>query len=365
MKIAVITPVFALAGVPLAQVRLARAIAARGHSVDLIVGHVVEGCEFSAPQGLNSIIINKQNVRGMLIPLVSYFKRKQPAIVFSAEDHLTIIVLMAALISGSKAKISGSSRILPTDRLAYSDRPFSKGWILKYSMKLVMHRASILSCVSEDMVKHYKKIFPNGKHLCIYNIIKDAQSLQRSIAPIDHKWFNDNSTPIVVAAGTLTKRKGFGILIEAISLVKKTRRVRLILLGEGYLRSELEASIITLGLAEDVDMPGNVANPLAFFSRSNIIALSSYAEGLPNVLVEGMMCGCTPVATDCPTGPREVLRDGKYGYLVPIGDSKAMAKAICYALDKPIPKAMLNEAVAAFEESCVVDRHFQLLGFRP
>jgi glycosyltransferase involved in cell wall biosynthesis len=362
MKIAVITPVFALAGVPLAQIRFARAIASRGHTVELIIGRVLDDDSFTPPEGINTIILDRPNVRSLLLPLKTYLQQQQPDLVFSAEDHLTVIVLLAALISGSPAKISGSSRILPTDRLAYSNAPFTKGWVFKQVMRLVMKRATMLTCVSRDMVRHYKALYPNGPHQCIYNIIKDSTSLQRSIEIVHHPWLGDQSIPVVVTAGTLTKRKGFGVLIKAFAQARLNRKVRLILLGEGYLRSELESEVQRLGLSEDVDMPGNVTNPLAYFSRSRVIVLSSYAEGLPNVLVEGMMCGCTPVATDCPTGPREVLGDGKYGYLVPMGDPKAMGEAILQAIDHPIPKILLDEAVAPFEEARVIARHFQLLG---
>ena len=90
--------------------------------------------------------------------------------------------------------------------------------------------------------------------------------------------------------------------------------------------------------------------------------LSSHVEGLPNVLVEAMMCGCTPVSTDCPTGPRELLQEGKYGYLVPMRNPVAMAYGIEKALDNPIPKNLLDEAVQPFEESAVLKRHFEILG---
>jgi glycosyltransferase involved in cell wall biosynthesis len=83
---------------------------------------------------------------------------------------------------------------------------------------------------------------------------------------------------------------------------------------------------------------------------------------MPNALVEAMMCSCTPVATDCPTGPRELLQDGKYGYLVAVGDPVAIAAGIEKALDRPIPKELLAEAVLPFEERTVIARHFALLG---
>jgi glycosyltransferase involved in cell wall biosynthesis len=101
---------------------------------------------------------------------------------------------------------------------------------------------------------------------------------------------------------------------------------------------------------------------LKYFARSDIFILSSYAEGLPNVLVEAMMCGCTPVATDCRTGPSEVIDNNRFGYLVPVGDHVAMAKAIEAAIEKPIPKEMLAEAIRSFTPDAVIARHFSILG---
>ena len=89
--------------------------------------------------------------------------------------------------------------------------------------------------------------------------------------------------------------------------------------------------------------------------------LSSYSEGLPNVLVEAMMCGCTPVSTDCPTGPREVLQNGKYGYLVPMHDPRAMAIAIIKALEHPIAPEHLTEGVKSFTEDEVFRRYQKAL----
>ena len=90
--------------------------------------------------------------------------------------------------------------------------------------------------------------------------------------------------------------------------------------------------------------------------------MSSYVEGLPNVLVEAMMCGCTPVSTDCPTGPREVLQNEKYGYLVPMHDPKAMAEGIKKALENPIPPERLAEGVHDFIEDEVFSQYEKVLG---
>jgi glycosyltransferase involved in cell wall biosynthesis len=116
-------------------------------------------------------------------------------------------------------------------------------------------------------------------------------------------------------------------------------------------------------LQQSIDLLGYVTNPYKYFARSNIFVLSSRVEGLPNVLVEAMMCGCTPVSTNCPTGPREVLSDGKYGYLVPVDDPVSLAESIAYALNNPIQKTDLYNAIIPFREDEVINKHFRILGF--
>lgn len=360
MKIAVVTPVYALSGVPLAQVRLARSIAARGHAVDLIIGRILEGYVFTPPEGVNSIVLNLPNVRSMFWPMVQYLRGSNLDVLFSAEDHLNTIVLAAAVLSGSRLKISCSSRVTPFD--TYSNRLFSKRWALKICAKAVMRRANVLTCVSKDMVKQYQSVFKDPPHVCVYNIVSDGASLARILEEVDHPWFLPNDVPVVVAAGSLAPWKGFADLIDAIALVRSQRAVRLLILGDGPLRLDLQQRISAHGLDNAVQLLGFVENPLKYFARASVFALSSHVEGLPNVLVEAMMCGCTPVATDCPTGPREVLEDGRYGYLVKPRDSLSIAEGILRALDGPIPLDQLAAAVQPFEEDIVISRHLQLLG---
>lgn len=360
MKIAVITPLFALSGVPLAQVRFARALKARGNKVDLIIGHIPSQYIFEEPENLKIIILNEKKVRGMLWHLICYFINEKPDLVFSAEDHLNIIVLIAAWLTCSKAKISCSSRVTPFD--TYSNKPLSKGWVLKQLAKFVMHRADALTCVSKDMVLQYQQVFQNPPHICIYNIIDDSFSRSRINENVSHTWFTENNTPILVAAGRLAPWKGFLNLIKAMSLLKGKTNARLLILGDGPQRKELQASIDSYGLQETVELVGYVNNPLKYFARSNVFILSSRLEGLPNVLVEAMMCGCTPVSTNCPTGPREVLADGKYGYLVPVDDPVKLADAIVIALNSPVAKQVLDEAIIPFKENEVINNHFRVLG---
>jgi glycosyltransferase involved in cell wall biosynthesis len=360
MKICVVTPLFAIAGVPLAQLRFARALAGNGHKVDLVIGRIDYQYQLPDVFGVNVIKLNQPNVRGMLLPLMRYLRSAKPDVVFSAEDHLNSIVLLAAIASGSKAKISGSSRVTPFD--TYSNVPFTKRWMLKQLVRAVTWRADALTCVSKDMVGQYRRVFDSPPHVCVYNIVDDKLSRLRMMEQVEHEWLLCKAGPVLVAAGRLAPWKGFADLIRAMKELSGRWQARLLILGDGPLRAELEALIIELGLSDVVQLLGYVENPLKFFVRADVFVLSSHVEGLPNVLVEAMMCGCTPVSTDCPTGPREVLQSGKFGYLVPMRDPVAMAAGIEMALQSPIPKELLAQAVRPFEEGAVLARHFHVLG---
>jgi glycosyltransferase involved in cell wall biosynthesis len=360
MKIGIVTPRFAIAGVPLAQIRFARAFARRGYEVTLVVGYVEPSFQFPDLSEVTVRILGIPRVRSMLWPLMHYLLTEKPDIVFSAEDHLNTLLLIAAMLVGSKAKISGSSRVTPYD--TYSNVPFTKRWVLKHLTRTVMWRADALTCVSKEMVAQYQHVFVAPLHVCVYNIVDDALSRARLQEPVDHPWLVNKSTPVMVAAGRLAPWKGFADLIEATALLVSKRQIRLLILGDGPLRIELQTLIDARGLRDVVQLVGYVENPLRYFARADVFVLSSYVEGLPNVLVEAMMCGCTPVSTDCPTGPREVLQGGRYGYLVKVGDHVGMADGIGRALDFPIAKELLDAAVQPFEESTVLRRHFEVLG---
>ncbi len=361
LRIAIVTPRYALSGVPLAQHRLAAALADAGHHVDLIVGRCDPDLQVPPIAGGTIRILGCRRTRGMLFPIWRYLRVARPDILFSAEDHLNGFVLAAAILARSPARISCSSRVTPFD--TYSDTPFTKRWVLKWFMRLVGWRADALTCVSRDMVAQYRQVFPGTRHVCVYNIAGGPDAQARMAEPLDDDWFATASPPLIVAAGSLAPWKGFADLIDAVALLLRSgREARLVILGDGPLRAQLETRIADAGLVASVRLAGRVDNPLKYFARAQAFALSSHVEGLPNVLVEAMLCGCTPVATDCPTGPREVLQDGRFGYLCPVGDPPALAEALAAALDRPIPPEALAEAIKPFEQRAVLDHHFSLLG---
>jgi len=224
-----------------------------------------------------------------------------------------------------------------------------------------MYRADVFSCVSKDMVLQYKKIFKSSKHVPIYNIIEDSDSELKINESLDEEWLVNKKNPVIIAAGMLEPWKGFEDLIYAFKKLLNHTKAKLIILGEGSLRNNLEKQINNLEINEHVKLKGSVENPLKYFSRSDVFALSSHVEGMPNVLIEAMMAGCTPVSTCCDTGPREILSSGKYGYLVPVNNPEALSIGLLKAINNPISKKILNEVVVAFKEKNVINEHFKQL----
>ena len=190
----------------------------------------------------------------------------------------------------------------------------------------------------------------------------------RLAEPIHHPWLQPGQVPVMLGVGRLVPQKGFLDLVRAFALVRRERPARLIILGEGpdaaataKRRHELGALASALGVTDDLDLPGYVANPFPWMARAAVFVLASSHEGFGNVVAEALAAGCPVVSTDCPSGPREILQDGRWGRLVPVGDHAAMADAIAATLDDPPDRAGLRRRAAAFSVGAAVDRYEALL----
>lgn len=195
----------------------------------------------------------------------------------------------------------------------------------------------------------------------IYNPAGDVRKARRYATEVpNHPWFNDDGPPIVLSAGRLEKEKDFGTLIDAFSLMQQVKfSYRLVVLGEGRMRSQLESRVAALGLRDRVSLPGFVENPFAYMARAAIFVLSSRHEAFGNVLVEAMACGCPTVSTNCPGGPSEILEDPDL--LAPVGDPEALAKVMLRTLARPVDRAALRAKAARFSVSRTVDGYEKLI----
>ena len=175
----------------------------------------------------------------------------------------------------------------------------------------------------------------------------------------DHPWFGDGGPPIILGAGNLKPQKDFSTLIEAFHRVRGERPCRLLILGEGQLRYELESQVQALGLEGHVSLPGWTENPFAYMARAALFVLSSRFEGFGNVLVEALACGCPAVSTDCQAGPAEILEDPEL--LAPVGDREVLAQVMQRALARPADEEALRAKAARFSIDRAVDKYEKLI----
>jgi len=232
-------------------------------------------------------------------------------------------------------------------------------------LRLVPHlypRADAIIAISNG-VAHDLAAFARLPPSRIRTIYNPACPTERELlGPLaNHRWLGPGKDrPVVVAAGRLTGVKDFHSAIRAFALLRSKRPVRLIILGQGPLKSDLAALAGSLGCAADVDLAGFHPEPCAVMRGCDLFLLSSLSEGFGNVLVEALACGLRIVSTDCPGGPGEILDHGTYGRLVPVGDPAAMAAAMLAALDEPASPLARRRAVA-FSQRTIAAQHLQAI----
>jgi glycosyltransferase involved in cell wall biosynthesis len=218
-------------------------------------------------------------------------------------------------------------------------------------------RADGIITVSEglktDLVENYK--FPPELMKVIYNPLVKREDQQLAQEPVAHPWFQDGVNNIILGVGRLENQKNWPLLISAFARFVEKYDARLVILGEGKNRAELEKQIVDLKLEDKVQLPGFVSNPYAYFARCRYLALSSDWEGFGNVLVEAMSVGTPVISTDCPSGPSEILQNGKWGELVPPGDEEQLLRGLEKTWLNPLDKKLLQSRAQDF----TVDRQVQ------
>ncbi|MFU8779115.1 MAG: glycosyltransferase, partial [Roseovarius sp.] len=227
-------------------------------------------------------------------------------------------------------------------------------------------RADGIIAVSDgiaDDLRSYLSL-PHDRVTVINNPALTQEVLARSEQPADHHWLDNPATAreTIISVGRLDRQKDFPTLIRAFAQLREAEpALRLVIVGEGRERANLESLVQTLGLTDCVDLPGFRTNPWAFMRRAALFVSSSAWEGFGNVHVEALGCGCPVVSTDSPSGPADILEQGRIGPLVPIGDIAALTQAMRATLDNPLPKETLKARAMDFHIDSVIKRYCALM----
>jgi glycosyltransferase involved in cell wall biosynthesis len=302
--------------------------------------------------------LKARRVLASLPGLVRYLRRNRPAALISSLSHANVVATIAWRLSGSRARL-----LLREDNSLRAERPKgAKAEALWQMTRWAYRRADMVIGVSNGMALDIVAMTGrSGRAMFIPNPVDLARLESERTAPIDHPFLAGGDVPVVVGMGRLTGQKDFPTLLRAVTLLRAERRCRLLILGEGEERAALLELAASLGFGNDVSLPGFVARPAAYLARASVFVLSSAWEGFGNVVVEALGCGTPVVSTDCNVGPAEILEDGKWGRLVPVGDARAMADAIAATLDDPHPPDGTVRA-ADYAVDSIVDRYLGALG---
>ena len=361
-RIALFSPSLAGGGAERVMVNLAREFVRRGLLVDLVLAKAEGAYLAQVPSGARVVDLGARRVATAIPGLARYLRRERPVVLLSAQDHANLAALLARRFGQVSTRLVASVQVNLSRAWENSsdarDRP----------MRMLINRIypwadgiiAVSQGVAEDLCRHVPAI--RGRLVVIYNPVVEPNLYALAEAPLTNLWFSPNEPPVILGVGRLVAQKDFPTLIQAFARVRATREARLVILGEGQDRQKLESLIRELGLAADILLPGFVDNPMAYFARAAVFALSSIFEGFGNVLVEAMAVGTPVVSTDCPSGPAEIIDNGRYGRLVPVGDGKALASAIGATLDGPNDTEAITRRAGHFSLEKIADQYLDVLG---
>jgi len=358
-RLAILLPGLYDGGAERILLNLAEGIAARGFPVDLVLARAEGPYMAEIPASVRVIDLKAPRVLMCLPALIRYLRTERPTALLSAL-YVNIIALWAKRITGFPQRLVLSEHNTLTSvssgekDLRWKLYPELARWFYPWADGIV----AVSKGVASDL-ELAARLSP-GRIQVIYNPIVTPDLQKKSQTILEHPWFGKGESPVVLGVGRLTAQKAFSVLIEAFAQVRKSQPVRLLILGEGEERPMLEAQIRKLGLEQDVDLPGFVANPYPYMAHAALFVLSSRWEGLPTVLVEAMSLRIPVIATDCPSGPREILGDSQYGQLVPVDDPIALAQAIKSLLANHVV-CPLAESWKPFELDFVTDQYMNIL----
>jgi glycosyltransferase involved in cell wall biosynthesis len=332
---------------------LARELRFSGLTVTLVLHRARGELLDQIPVGIRVVDLHSRRTLHDIPLLARWLCRERPDILLANVDHNNIAALLAKALSGGRTRL-----VICQHNTLSADFFGREAWtyrLVPAADRLLSPFAAGVVAVSEGIAKDLvaNAGMPGRKVVKIPNAVVGPEFADKAAEPVSHPWLDRRGPPVFVTAGRLVAQKDHATLLRAFALHLEQGPARLIILGSGPLRAELDALCRELGISEVVDFVGFRDNPLPWFRRADAFVLSSRSEGFGNVLVEAMACGTPAIATNCPYGPAEILENGKYGLLVPPENPHALAKAMggVALLRARWPCDVLQERAAAFSHS--------------
>jgi glycosyltransferase involved in cell wall biosynthesis len=352
-------------GVGKMRVHLINEFARRGVGVDLLLADRDSPYLDRVAGDIRIVDVGTSNAITGVPPLAYYLWRAQPRVLLTQRVRVNVLGLRACALARSAAHSFLTVNTNMTRELeALPPRKRARHLALMRSYFPRNHGVIAVSRgVADDLAGLLG--WPPQRIEVAPNPTITPEVLALAETPLEHSWFAAGAPPVILGMGRLEPQKDFPTLLRAFALVRRGQAARLIILGEGKQRAALEQLAADLGIAADVQLPGFMPNPYHYLQRARLFVLSSAWEGSPNSLTEALALGTPLASTDCPSGPREILEDGRHGPLVPVGDVDALAAAMARTLAHPPSREQLQAAAQRYTLARSATRYLELLGLAP
>jgi glycosyltransferase involved in cell wall biosynthesis len=302
--------------------------------------------ELSQFSDISVVTLNVKRTAFSLFPVIRYLRSHKPDIILPMPWYFNIVAVWAKYISRVKTKvilgehniISLEASIEHRDKLHLRFLPILMRYTYPYGDGLVGVSQDTITDLVETL--NIKAKIPKQ---VIFNPIDFTHVQHLAQASIQNDWFNSSEIPVIFTVARLAKQKKLDGLLEAFAKIIKVTPARLLILGEGPLRVELENLCKKLGIEDSVWMPGYDANPYRYMANCDVFVLASAWEGCPVALQEAMVCGAAVVVTNAPGGMKDIVDHGTFGAIVPANDSSLLAEKIVQILKQPGLKQYYRE----------------------
>ena len=302
-------------------------IYSKGIDIDIVVQSIKKPIyKNKLNENIKITSLNSSNAKKNILPLKKYLEKNEITHALAFGSELAVSLYFLRKLMKQDFKIIGRSLNTLTQEFSYADGFFRKQ-ITARLIRCFFHKIDFAIAQSnnmkDDMVENWG--FNEEKVIVINNALQQAYENE---ATSDNKNDKDN---YIMYAGRLEKQKGIEMLLQAFSMLDD-KIVNLKIIGSGSLKDNLMRQCNELGIEDRVTFIGHTTDIIKYYKKARIVAMTSYYEGFPNVLVEAIACGTPVVSFDLPSGPKEIIIEGVNGHLVPYLNVERFSKALSMAL---------------------------------
>jgi len=348
-------------GIPNVLVNLMNGLAAADTPIDLLVnGRDIPELD-RLRRDIRVIDLSRRSGLTVTLRLAGYLSNERPSALLSTRERAGRQALYARRLTRSAVRIL--VRVGTHNSVSLQQRNPVQRFLRRRALAFTYRWVDGIIAVSRGVAADLAAAggLPPDRIVTLNNPTVPEDVRDRAAVPVAHPWLQPGAPPVIMALGRLARVKDYPTLLQAFARLRAAVPLRLMILGDGNQRGAILDLASHLGVAADVALPGFVANPYSYLSKATLFVLCSRREGSPNALIEALAVGTPVVATDCPSGPGEILDHGRIGRLVSVGAVEGLAAAMKATLDRPPDPRQLRDAARPFGMAAGIEAYRRVL----